>query len=138
MYKPPLTSQRKHSSDRNTTSSVKVPLTPSPQWGRQKALAFARAQKTSNFAISFPLYLLRTAVSNSGRQLARSAGIQKGQSPFAHGGVRGTMGRSPCALSAVCGGTNGVYIGVVSPAFLDALAFPLKGKLSAELTDESS
>ena len=71
-----------------TTSSERSAPT-FPSRGRQYALAFTRAKKVRCFAISFPLYLPRTAKSNSGRQLARSAGIQKGRSPFAHGGVRG-------------------------------------------------
>jgi len=88
MFKPPLFPQIKHLSNRSTTSSERSAPT-FPSRGRQYALAFTRAKKVRCFAISFPLYLPRTAVSNSGRQLARSAGIQKGRSPFAHGGVRG-------------------------------------------------
>ena len=70
---------------------------------------------------------------------ARSAGIQKGRSPFAHGGVRGieeckhssgkvfdfsTLIKFEAAFpflrskKTVCGGTNGVYIAIVSQSFV--------------------
>jgi len=91
-----------------------------PQWGRQKsARFFASAKRGNSSAISFPLYSPSHSIITSGRQLrAVCAGIQKGRSPFAHGGVRGTMGRSPDGLCAVCGETNGVYIAVVSQSFV--------------------
>jgi len=89
-----------------------------PQGEGKKRSLLREREKGSFSEIYSPLYISFAPQYHIRATAARSAGIQKGRSPFAHGGVRGTMGRSPCALFAVCGETNGVYLAVVSLSFV--------------------
>jgi len=63
-----------------------------------KSARFFASAKKADVLQSVPLYLLRTAKSISGRQLARSAGIQKGRKPLCPWGSSGDHGSVPRRL----------------------------------------
>jgi len=76
-----------------------LPVTPSPQWGRQKALAFARAQKINILQSASPYISLAQQYQIQGDSLRGARGFKRGEAPLPMGESGGPWVGPPAAFS---------------------------------------
>jgi len=76
-----------------------LPVTPSPQWGRQTALAFARARKINILQSASPYISLAQQYQIQGDSLRGARGFKRGEAPLPMGESGGPWVGPPAAFA---------------------------------------